>query len=99
LIFIDELALRFRGVQWRNQLWGNSITNIMGARNSNSGNWPIDNSTPFNSPDSGPDNIMYFLHGRFSDIAQLSAEAGSGFVDRIQVTTSAAVPGPRRRKF
>ena len=42
---------------------------------------------------SGPDNIMYFF---VDDLQSFAPEAGSGFIDRIQVTTfpAAAVPGP-----
>jgi hypothetical protein len=42
---------------------------------------------------SGPDNIMYFV---IDDFLSFAPEAGSGFVDRIQVTTFPAVqvPGP-----
>jgi hypothetical protein len=48
----------------------------------------MDGATRF----SGPDNIMYFF---MDDVLSFSPEAGSGFVDRIQVTTpAAAVPGP-----
>jgi hypothetical protein len=42
---------------------------------------------------SGPDNIMYFF---IDDLLSFAPEAGTGFVDRIQVTTFPAVqvPGP-----
>ena len=41
---------------------------------------------------SGPDNIIYFF---MDDLLSNPSEAGSGFVDFIQVTTPAAsVPGP-----
>jgi hypothetical protein len=46
---------------------------------------------------SGPDNIMYFFIDDFQSLQNfpLTPEAGSGFVDFIQVTTpAAAVPGP-----
>ena len=44
---------------------------------------------------SGPDNIMYFF---IDDLQSFAPEAGSGFVDRIQVTIrAAAVPGPIAR--
>ena len=45
---------------------------------------------------SGPDNIMYFFIDDLLTLHALPAvEAGSGFVDLIQVTTpAAAVPGP-----
>ena len=48
----------------------------------------MDGATRF----SGPDNIMYFF---IDDLQSFAPEAGSGFVDCIQVTTpAAAVPGP-----
>jgi hypothetical protein len=41
---------------------------------------------------SGPDNIMYFF---MDDLLSNPSEAGSGFIDRIQVTVpTATVPGP-----
>jgi hypothetical protein len=41
---------------------------------------------------SGPDNIIYFF---MDDLLSNPSEAGTGFIDRIQVTTpAAAVPGP-----
>ena len=44
---------------------------------------------------SGPDNIMYFFIDDFQTLLNYPPEAGSGFVDFIQVTTpAAAVPGP-----
>jgi hypothetical protein len=46
---------------------------------------------------SGPDNIIYFFMDDFVSLAPHpdSPEAGTGFIDRIQVTTPAApVPGP-----
>jgi len=44
---------------------------------------------------SGPDNIIYFFKDDFQTLLNLPAEADSGFVDFIQVTTPpAAVPGP-----
>jgi len=48
----------------------------------------MDGATRF----SGPDNIMYFF---IDDLQSFAPEAGSGFVDCIQVTIpAAAVPGP-----
>jgi hypothetical protein len=41
---------------------------------------------------SGPDNIIYFFMDDFQTLLNFPPEAGSGFVDRIQVTTP--VPGP-----
>jgi hypothetical protein len=44
---------------------------------------------------SGPDNVVWFFMDDFQSIATGFPEAGSGFVDFIQVTTPAApVPGP-----
>jgi hypothetical protein len=44
---------------------------------------------------SGPDNIMYFFIDDFQTLLNIPPEAGSSFVDFIQVTTpAAAVPGP-----
>src|SRR5262245_2017893 len=46
---------------------------------------------------SGPDNIIYFFMDDFQSLQNFpnNPEAGSGFVDFIQVTTPAAtVPGP-----
>jgi hypothetical protein len=46
---------------------------------------------------SGPDNIIYFFMDDFVSLTNFpnSPEAGTGFIDRIQVTTpAAAVPGP-----
>jgi hypothetical protein len=42
---------------------------------------------------SGPDNIIYFF---MDDFLSFAPEAGSGFIDRIQVITfpTAAVPAP-----
>ena len=44
---------------------------------------------------SGPNNIIYFFIDDFQTLLNFPPEAGSGFVDFIQVTTpAAAVPGP-----
>jgi hypothetical protein len=45
---------------------------------------------------SGPDNIIYFFMDDFQTLLNFPPEAGSGFVDFIQVTTfpAAQVPGP-----
>jgi hypothetical protein len=44
---------------------------------------------------SGPGNIMYFFMDDLQTLMNFPPEAGSGFVDFIQVTTpAAAVPGP-----
>src|SRR5262245_26906478 len=48
---------------------------------------------------SGPDNIMYFFIDDFQSLQThpLTPEAGSGFVDRIRITTprdTVSVPGP-----
>src|SRR5215469_16683316 len=46
---------------------------------------------------SGPNNIMYFFMDDFVSLANFPnlPEAGTGFIDRIQVTIfPAAVPGP-----
>jgi hypothetical protein len=46
---------------------------------------------------SGPDNVIWFFMDDFISIATGFPEAGSGFVDRIQITTPrgpASVPGP-----
>jgi hypothetical protein len=46
---------------------------------------------------SGPGNIMYFFMDDFVSLTNHPdlPEAGTGFIDRIQVTTpAAAVPGP-----
>jgi hypothetical protein len=40
---------------------------------------------------SGPGNIINFF---MDDLVSFAPEAGTGFIDRIQVTTPAAVPGP-----
>jgi hypothetical protein len=53
----------------------------------------MDGATRF----SGPDNIIYFFMDDFVSLSNFpnSPEAGTGFIDRIQVTTpAAAVPGP-----
>ena len=45
---------------------------------------------------SGPDNAIYFFMDDFESLHNFPTlpEAGSGFVDFIQVTTPATVPGP-----
>ena len=51
----------------------------------------MDGATSF----SGPNNIMYFFIDDLQTLINFPPEAGSGFVDFIQVTTPAApVPGP-----
>jgi len=53
----------------------------------------MDGATRF----AGPDNIIYFFMDDFVSLTNFpnSPEAGTGFIDRIQVTTpAAAVPGP-----
>jgi hypothetical protein len=43
---------------------------------------------------SGPDNVIWFFMDDFESLATGFPEAGSGFVDRIRVTTPAPVPIP-----
>jgi hypothetical protein len=94
LIFIDELASRFRGL------------NCNGAINCGAIQLPTiraigqlaiqPNSIP---PIQAQITSCTFFMDDFQTLLNFPPEAGSGFVDRIEVTTSAAVPGPRRRKF
>jgi len=42
---------------------------------------------------SGPDNIIYLFMDDFQTLLNHPPGAGSGFVDRVQVTYPAAVPG------
>jgi hypothetical protein len=63
----------------------------------------VDGTLAFSIPDlnsittfSGPNNIMYFFTDDFQSLAThpTQPEAGSGFIESIQVTVPSAVPEP-----